>query len=279
MARARTTINFIQRDELYLEEKPYLLTYEAPQGFPRTNIKLDERVVAVEDIRGHENEFTINKNGFTIMQVNTKLSYEDFNDDALVKQVYLKEVAEALKSLLGASRVQVFEHIVRKRHPLFPISTGQPYLYNQPTSIAHIDTTPEWSSTMAERLNPPHDPPIVKHRYQCLNIWKPLKGPLRDWPLAVCDISTVDINDVHRGDLVHPNFVIENCQVNFNPNQKWHYISDQLPSEAWVFLQSDSKNAWIKPGVPHSSFPHPSSQPDDLPRESIEVRCFAWYND
>ena len=159
MARARTTINFIQQDELYLEEKPYLLTYEAPQDFPRTNIKLDERVVAVEDVRGRENEFTINKNGFTIMQVNTKLSYEDFNDDALVKQVYLKEVAEALKSLLGASRVQVFEHVVRKvnlqmfyyhrryvlrvcqvrkRHPLFPISTGQPYLYNQPTSIAHI---------------------------------------------------------------------------------------------------------------------------------------------
>lgn len=159
MERASTTINFIQKDELYLEEKPYLLTYEAPHGFPRTNIKLDERVIAVEDVRGHENEFTINKNGFTIMQVNTKLSYEDFNDDDLVKQVYLKEVAEALKSLLGASRVQVFEHIVRKivlsmfyyrcrhvlrvnqvrkRHPLFPISTGQPYLYNQPTSIAHI---------------------------------------------------------------------------------------------------------------------------------------------
>jgi hypothetical protein len=114
MARARTIINFIQQDELYLEEKPYLLTYEAPQDFPRTNIKLGERVVAVEDVRGRENEFTINKNGFTIMQVNTKLSYEDFNDDALVKQVYLKEVAEALKSFLGASRVQVFEHVVRK---------------------------------------------------------------------------------------------------------------------------------------------------------------------
>jgi hypothetical protein len=106
MARERTTINFIQQDELYLEEKPYLLTYEAPEYFPRTNVKLDERVVAAEDIRGRENNFTIDKNGFTIMKVNTKLSYENFGDEALVKQMYLKEVAEALKTLLGASRVQ-----------------------------------------------------------------------------------------------------------------------------------------------------------------------------
>ena len=118
---------------------------------------------------------------------------------------------------------------------------------------------------MAERLNPGKGPELLTSRYQCVkygpipssrflcayssrSIWRPLRGPLRDWPLALCDISTVDLANIHPGDLVHPNFVVENCQVNYNPNQQWHFISGQMPTEAWVFLQSDSKNAWIKSG-------------------------------
>ena len=109
---AITTINFIRNDTFYEEEKPYLLTYEAPGDFPSTNVKVDLHDVKVEDIRGHEDEFTIEENGFAIMKIDTTLSYNDFDDDNLVKRVYLKEVGEALKEFLGASRVQIFEHIV-----------------------------------------------------------------------------------------------------------------------------------------------------------------------
>lgn len=80
------------------------------------------------------------------------------------------------------------------------------------------------------------------------SVWKPLRGPLQDWPLGLCDFNTVRIKDVHAGDLVHANFVLENCQVHYSPEQKWYYISNQEPSEAWVFIQSDSKDAWKRPG-------------------------------
>jgi len=135
---ATATINFIHQHPLYDEEKPYLLTYEAPDAFPTTNVKLDPHDMHIENIRGREREFTIERNGIAIMPVESRLSYRDFDYEELVKTVYLKEVAETLKKFLGASRVQIFEHVVRKRHPIFPISTGEPYVYNQPTSIAHI---------------------------------------------------------------------------------------------------------------------------------------------
>ena len=32
-------------------------------------------------------------------------------------------------------------------------------------------------------------------------------------------------------------------------------------------------------GVPHSSFPHPTSSATDLPRESIEVRALVYFED
>lgn len=128
------------------------------------------------------------------------------------------------------------------------------------------------------------------------SIWKPLRGPLRDWPLALCDMSTVEIDDIQAGDLVHSDFVIENCQVHYNRNQKWYYITDQQPNEAWVFMQSDSKYPWIKSGeicrlrtslrslmmtkgVPHSAFPYPIKSDCEIPRESIEARCIVWYDE
>lgn len=109
---ATTTINFIRKDDFYDEEKPYLLTYEPPGDFPKTNVNLDHRDMKVEDIRGREDTFSIEDNGFAIMNISTKLSYEDFDDEELVKSVYLKEVGDALKQFLGASRIQIFEHIV-----------------------------------------------------------------------------------------------------------------------------------------------------------------------
>ena len=73
-----------------------------------------------------------------------------------------------------------------------------------------------------------------------------MKGPVRDWPLALCDASTVDPKDVQPGDLVYGNYVVENCQVHESPSQKWYYLRDQGPEEAWVFVQSDSVSS--RPG-------------------------------
>jgi len=70
----------------------------------------------------------------------SKMRYEQFEDDANIVQVYLSEIADIIRELLGAAHVQIFEHTVRKRHPEFPIATGEPYQWNQPTSMAHVGT-------------------------------------------------------------------------------------------------------------------------------------------
>lgn len=132
---------------------------------------------------------------------------------------------------------------VRKRHETFPISTGEPYRWNQPTTIAHVgkqlvpfrrafsyhasDTTLPWAMDMARSLN--RDKPdgfldsALAGRVQCVkcvsghwlfsgyyelmkcSIWKPLRGPVMDWPLAMCAAQTVDpMTDFEPCDLVYP---------------------------------------------------------------------------
>ena len=104
--------HFLQRDSLYNEEKPYSLRYTAPDGFPRANIKLDRHNILVEDCRARKHDLSIEKTGCFIWNFETRMSYDDFDDTNKIKSIYLTDVAEGLCGMLGASKVQIFEHTV-----------------------------------------------------------------------------------------------------------------------------------------------------------------------
>lgn len=89
------------------------------------------------------------------------------------------------------------------------------------------------------------------------SFWKPLSGPVKDWPLALCSPRTVKPErDFEPCDLVYPDYVVENRQVYYSTDHDWFYISDQQPNEAWVFLQSDTELE-NKPGMHKQSLTPP----------------------
>jgi len=207
------------------------------------------------------------------------MTYEDFNDETKIDKVYLKEIAESLKSSLHACRVQIFEHLVRKRHTNFPFAAGEEWLYKQPTTVAHMDMSREWAATMGRRLN--HKiglGNLPSQKYQYINVWKPLRGPVQDWPLALCDPRTVDPASLQDGDVVFKDFVIENKLLQYKTENKWYYVSNQRADEIWVFMQADSRDDGLC-GVPHTSFLHPESGESTFPRESIEVRAIVYFDE
>lgn len=124
-----------------------------------------------------------------------------------------------------------------------------------------------------------------------VSVWKPLVGPVRDWPLAMCIPETVDTSrDLEPCDLVYPDYVVENQQVYFSEKLEWYFLSDQQPNEAWVFLQSDtdpnsrpgmcivlSEDSKLICQVPHTAFPLPPQNGKIAPRESIELRALVYY--
>ncbi|KAM3079267.1 hypothetical protein ACMFMF_004191 [Clarireedia jacksonii] len=117
-----------------------------------------------------------------------------------------------------------------------------------------------------------------KRSFQIVNVWKPLEGPLRDYPMAYCDAKTLDPkNDLLAVDEVFPTVANEVYQVLYNPKHKWYYIPDQLDSEVAIFAGYDSRQGQGL-SVPHYSFGlgDPSSTG---PRQSIEVRAFVVYDE
>lgn len=133
----RTKAHFLARDDLYKTEKPYSLRFSPPAGFPRQSTKLEEHDIIARDARTlGPLDFTVE--GCTVLDIQSSMSYEDYNNTDQIHKIYLNEVAIRLRKFFNASKVQIFEHRVRKRHENFPTATGAPYQYDQPTSVVHV---------------------------------------------------------------------------------------------------------------------------------------------
>ena len=113
MAILETSMQFLARDKLYDVEKPYRFQYQPPEGVPRTNFRMEKHDgINISNIRGREEEFSLEKNGFTVLSLDQEIPYEDFNNEAGIRK-YMNLVADRLKVLLNADKVQVYQQVVR----------------------------------------------------------------------------------------------------------------------------------------------------------------------
>ena len=80
--------------------------------------------------------------------------------------------------------------------------------------------------------------------------------PVQDWPLAVCDATSVDPADFVETDVIYPNYIAENRALHFNANQKWYWLPHQDKNEALVFkaIDSDIRKDARKSQPPRTSF-------------------------
>ncbi|KAM6480861.1 hypothetical protein HDV62DRAFT_365824 [Trichoderma sp. SZMC 28011] len=234
---------FLQHDVKWDKEKPYHVLFNPPEGLEKSNLNLQQvNNIIVNDVRELDSLPTIEKNGFTLIKIDTGLlTSDEFDDNQTVANIFLQRAAAAVKEALGAHRIQLFDTTVRRRHPEFPVHVGGSYAHLQPTSIAHIDTTEVDAEGIMFKLNPREAAELSKTKYQWFNIWVPLKGPVRDYPLALLDISTIDRHtDLAHQDTVKSDMVHETYQLFSNSNHRWYYVRDQMPDEAWLFIQATS---------------------------------------
>ncbi len=101
------TLHYLQRGA----ERPVRYVGEPPPGVAAWNGIDDPRDMLIEDARAREAEFTLDRNGFTLLRMPTEVG--NFYSPEEVKAVYYPEVERLLRDTLGASRVFVFDHTVR----------------------------------------------------------------------------------------------------------------------------------------------------------------------
>lgn len=73
------------------------------------------------------------------------------------------------------------------------------------------------------------------------SVWRPLTGPTDDWPLALCDYTTINTEeDIRLNDAIRRDLVDENSLLQYNEAHKWYYFKDQGANDLLVFRNSDS---------------------------------------
>jgi len=254
-------------------ERPRTYTYQPPAGVPRTTVVNEPHKVQISNVRPILSQVSLDEEGFALVQHRSLV--RDFYNQEEVRRIYYPEAERLLKAATGADRVFIFDHTVRRRTPGGEDRrAGEP---RQPVPRVHVDHTAKSGPQRVRDLLPDEAEALLRGRVQIINIWRPLRGPLHDWPLAVCDALTVKPEQLISSDLVYEHRVGETYSVTFDPQHRWFYVPEMQVDEALLIKCYDSETDGRARFAPHTAFNDPRTPTDALPRESIELRAFVFH--
>jgi hypothetical protein len=290
--------NFADRSSFSAGSKPWTKVDDDASSMKKIRVPR-----SVHNLRGQEADFTTDNAGFSLHTWPSK--ERTFTDDAAVRGPYYDEVEALLKAKLPkVKKVVVFDHTIRRRIKDSP---------RQPVQFVHVDQTAEASRKRVFRHLPEQEAEeLVKHRYQIINVWRPIENPANDFPLAVIDWRTTQPGDFIPMDLLYPirqdgededdrgkerlpnptslasteGYEARGEVVAVAPNEshQFYYVKDMKPDEALFLKCFDSEGQGlpqgkqgIAVGTPHTAFLDPETLSDAPGRQSIEVRCLVFY--
>jgi hypothetical protein len=226
--------------------------------------------------------FTLDRNGFAIVAHSSAVT--DFTDREEVDRVYAGEVAEFVTSYTGADRVATLSWVLRR-------SAAPAENASQPqAALVHDDFSVAGARGRAATAYASHFPAGPGYRRALItSLWRVFSPPPQDWPLALCDYTSVGPgegldNRLYFVDKIPADLYAEmppdapgtsGFEFHHNPAHQWWYFPDMTRDEILFFKLNDSDHtrAWR---VPHSAF-RDSTARATQPRHSIEFRSIAYF--
>ena len=242
-----------------------------PTDRSKSSWPVDERRLAIHDMRPLVDTLRLERNGFLLLQEPTALC--DVEDPGEIKRVYYPEVARLIERLTGASRVLVFGEVARSDRSGTPDG-------RLPSWGAHVDYDEGTVRDLAQRLLGPAEAPLLcAQRMRLINLWRPTRLVERT-PLALCDASTVTADELNpseiRGGLNDPDRpALFGFNLSYSPRHRWYYAPRMRPDEVLAFKLFDSERDRVQ-WTAHTAFEDPSAPVDAAPRESLEIRTIAF---
>jgi hypothetical protein len=247
-------------------------TYDPPAGEPRSNAIPDPREVPIHDLRPIAEEVSLDEHGFGIIR--HRSSVPGYEHEADIREVVYPEATRLLQGVTGADRVHIFDHTLRRRVPGQEDRSGG---QRQPVTRIHVDQTERSGPQRVRDLLPTEADALLRGRVQIINLWRPIRGPVLDAPLAVADARSVAPEDLVPADLIYRDRVGELYYARYNPAHRWFYLPRMQPDEVLLLKCFDSATDGRARFVPHTAFIDPTAPADAPPRESIELRALVFH--
>lgn len=137
--QAPGSLCYLKHDPIFEHEKPFFIRFPV-DDYPeakQTNLTFDFYDVTIEDIRGQEDQFKFDVHGFELINFESQLKHEDFNDFRENNDIYIKEIEAYFKNKMGFAFVEVYDLLIRRRTPQFPGAQFQEK-HIQPIRAVHV---------------------------------------------------------------------------------------------------------------------------------------------
>ncbi len=266
--QVEATLEFLVRTG----ERPVSYAYEPPPGTRTSDSDYVPRPVAIRNARPAADRIGLDREGFQLVRHRSAVT--DFWDDAQIRHLYYPEAEQLLKAATGAGRVLVFDHTLRRR--LTGVRDRTPGAPRQPARRVHVDQTERSGPQRVRDLLPQEAEALLRHRVAIVNVWRPIRAPLLDQPLALCDAASVDPIDLVPSALIYRDRVGETYAVAYNAEQRWYYVPAMQADEVLLIKCYDSDRTKAR-FAPHTSFQDPTTPSGAPPRESIELRALLFF--
>lgn len=252
---------------------PYNYVENPPAGQPTRNFGDFDIKVPITDIRGHEDEYTLDRDAFKVVSNVPDSAEREFKDDESIKKNYYPEVEQLIvDNVPGSNRVLLFDHTIRR---------STPNAHRAPVTRVHIDQTRKSAAQRVHHHLGEEAERLLQGRFRIINIWRPLNGPVQANPLAFASSSTLKDEDLIPVEHRYPDRNGETAGIRYNEGQKWHYLSGMKNNER-LFLECFDSD-YFNPGtkvqggrVPHTAFTDPRTPDGAVGRDSIEVRALVF---
>lgn len=280
----------------YLGEGDYVTRRYVSQGAEMNTGDYFDYSCDVRDGMPMRDHFTLDVHGFMLGKHGSAIA--DFHDKPSVDASYLGEVEQIVTQLSGATRTAAQGWMIRTSADLSARAREKVEGYQHsggiqpPAGEAHVDYNEITGRRAAARIYADRFPdgPGYK-RYICFSFWRTFSPGPQDWPLAVCDGRTVSDEETASNTL----FVVDEFPVGdaltapvegedqmiaatifrHRERHRWWYFSNMQADDVLLFKFQDSDHS-VTWRCPHTAF-HDTSLPDTKIRESIEVRCIAYF--
>jgi hypothetical protein len=238
----------------------------------RSTATFEPRAVDIRDGRPLADGFSLDQNGFALVAHPTRMV--DFFDAEELKRVYYPEIEALVKRVADATRVVVFDHTLRSGDK----DEREARLVREPVPSVHNDYTERSAPTRVREILPDEADALLARRFAIIQVWRAIDRPIQSMPLAVVDARSIAPGDLIATERRYPNRVGEIYNLRYNPAHRWFYFPAMRRDEALVFKVYDSTEDGRARLTPHTAFNDPTTPADAPPRQSIEVRTFAFFD-
>ena len=257
----------------------YAIVSETTPNFGRA--PADDRRVIFQDMRGAHDAPQLFREGFEL--VKHRSSVASFEDAEAVASIYLGEIRDLLKQRLGTEAVFMQQNWVlradNRDYGAQALPDGKAAMTMKTGGFLHLDYDDEASESWAKRTFEAAG--VDKRpagRLLVVTAWRAISRPPQDAPLALVDRRSVSTDAYILENIVTPEISWHGFQISYNPAHRFCWWSDMQRDELLLFLQHEGGYG-PGSGAPHIAFMHPACGGRGPPRESIEVRAYAFLNE